>query len=131
MHLRGHWLHGLSSVVKASVDGSLIQLSSDREYRDRLRAVFLFARLFVCSNPSKLLPLGHPRDPRSDQDHSERCAQAAGRDAIDAAGYERRNFVHLALSRTLIHFKWISIPPKSIRMVITFSKGGSTSGFGT
>jgi hypothetical protein len=42
MYLRGHWLHGLSSVVKASVDGSLIQLSSDREYRDRLRAVFLF-----------------------------------------------------------------------------------------
>ena len=43
--------------------------------------------LFDRPNPSKLTPFGGPRNPGSDQDHSERCAQAAGRYAIDAGCY--------------------------------------------
>ena len=41
------------------------------------------------------MPFSRPCDPGSDQDYSERSAQAARRDAINAAGHERRSFVHL------------------------------------
>ena len=75
--------------------------------RTALRAAFLFARLFTRPNPDKLSSLCGPCDPRSDQDHSERCAQGARRDAIDAAGDDRRNFVHrAALPANCVLIRW-------------------------
>jgi hypothetical protein len=41
--LCGRWLHGVSALAEEQPDGSVSSLTrSNREYRDRLRAVFLF-----------------------------------------------------------------------------------------
>ena len=65
---------------------------------DRTRASFRRSAVHAIPAPIKIIASVAPKLP----------------DAIDAAGYERRNFDQLALSRNRAPFRWICIPPKSI-----------------
>jgi hypothetical protein len=79
-------------------------IDAKSEYRDRLRAVFLFGRLFIGAYKGKLAALDRERDADPDHDESHRRAQASRRDTIDAGANNCWCFVHSATFLETITF---------------------------
>jgi hypothetical protein len=70
----------------------------------------LFGWLFVDAYSGKLAALGRQRDARTDDDESQRRAQASRRDAVDTGADDCRCFVHSAtFLEKILPLRWSAI----------------------